>query len=314
MSQVDKITRIKIREAFPIEPRDFTPWLTENIDVVGDAIGIELTGAEREQSTGNFSVDIKAQTQSGDVAVIENQYGKSDHDHLGKLITYLSSFDAKVAIWIVETPKQEHINAIAWLNEGENNCDFFLLRVEAIKIGDSPAAPLLSLISGPSAESKQIGRKRQEDSENDKLRAEFWRQLLEKNKASRVKRFDSITARGKDAWIGASAGKTGLTYMYWINQNNCRIELRIDRGKNSEQENLNILQNLKTSKAEIEEVFGSPLIWAELEGYRVCSIRIEFPGGYKSGDNDKAILIDKLANSMKNLIEATSKHVRALRV
>ena len=254
MSQVEKITRIGIREAFPIEPKHFTPWLTENIEVVGDAIGLELSSAEKEQSTGNFSVDIKAKTLDGETVVIENQYGNSDHDHLGKLITYLSSFDAKVAVWIVETPKQEHINAITWLNEGENNCDFYLLRVEAIRIGSSPAAPLLSLVSGPSVESKQIGKKRKADSENDRIRLQFWADLIEVSKNIGLKQFSNLTARGSDAWIGTSAGKSGLTYVYWVNQKNFRIELRIDGGKDSEQENINTLNKLKNHRQDIDIV------------------------------------------------------------
>lgn len=312
MIHIEKITRIGIKEAFPIEPKHFTPWLRDNIEVVGDAIGLELASAESEQSTGNFSVDIKAETVDGETVVIENQYGNSDHDHLGKLITYLSSFLARVAVWIVENPKQEHINAINWLNEGENNCDFYLLRVEAIKIGDSPAAPLLSLIAGPSPESKLIGLKRKADSENDELRAKFWSELMEKSTSINLKHFASIKASGRDAWIGTTAGQKGLTYVYWVNQNNCRIELRIDRGKDSDQENLEILEKLKLSKIEIEETYGAELNWAELEGYRVCSIRFEIPGGYKNNPKDWDKILSKLAESMKNLIAATSKHVKAL--
>jgi len=314
MSQVEKITRIGIREAFPIEPRHFTPWLRDNIDVVSDAIGLEIVSPESEQSTGNFSVDIKGETVDGDSVVIENQYGNSDHDHLGKLITYLSSFMAKVAIWIVETPKQEHINAITWLNEGENNCDFYLLRVEAIKIGDSPPAPLLSLVAGPSAESKQIGRKRKDDSENDNLRSEFWTELLEISSQIGVRQFASMKASGRDAWIGATAGQKGLTYVYWVNQRNCRIELRIDRGKGSEEENLEILNQLMAHRNEIEQSFGGELNWAELEGYRVCSVRVEIDGGYKNPKEEWNVLLSSLADSMKRLIKATSRQVRAIQL
>ena len=312
MNKVEKITRIGIRDAFPIEPRDFTPWLTDNIDVVGEAIGIELVSPERELSTGNFNVDIKAETLDGFTVIIENQYGNSDHDHLGKIITYLSSFAAKVAIWIVEIPKQEHINAITWLNEGENNCDFYLLRVEAIRIGESPAAPLLSLIAGPSAASKQIGKKRKVESENDQIRGEFWIQLLEQTQQLGVRQFSTLKATGKDPWLGATAGKKGLTYVYWVNQNVCRVELRIDRGKDSDEENLQIFNQLKTSKEEIETVFGGSLNWAELEGYRVCSVRFDIDGGYKSAKKDWKEIIESTAFRMKKLIESTYKHVKTL--
>jgi hypothetical protein len=314
MSKVEKLSRIGIREAFPTEPRDFTPWLTENIDVVGETVGFELVSAEREQSTGNFSVDIKAETVDGHSVIIENQYGNSDHDHLGKLITYLSSFNAKVAIWIVENPKQEHINAIAWLNEGENNCDFYLLRVEAIRIGESPAAPLLSVITGPSAEAKQIGSRRKADSENDHRRGEFWKLLLHHTLQSGIRQFASLNSTGKDAWLGSSAGKPGLSYVYWVNQNGCRIELRIDRGKDSDDENLRIFHELMEHQAEIENVFGDSINWADLEGHRVCSLRYDVEGGYKTERGNWDAIIRELSSKMKKLIDATSKHVRNLKL
>lgn len=314
MKKVEKITRIGIREAFPIEPKDFTPWLVNNIDVVGEAIGVELVSPEKEQSTGNFSVDIKAETADGFTVIIENQYGNSDHDHLGKLITYLSSFSASIAIWIVENPKQEHINAIAWLNEGENACDFYLLRVEAIRISDSPAAPLLSLITGPSIESKQIGKKRKVETEDEKLRSEFWDKLMEKTQEQGVKQFATLKASGKVPWVGSTAGVNGLSYVYWVNQNGCRIELRIDRGKDSEEENLKILNQLMANKESIESSFERKLNWADLEGYRVCSVRFDIEGGYKSAQSNWENIINDLASSMKKLIDATSKYVKKLHV
>ena len=90
------------------------------------------------------------------LTLIENQLEKSDHGHLGQIITYLVSIGAKTAIWIVSKPRTEHINAINWLNES-SSADFYLLKVEAIKIGDSPPAPLLTVIVEPSAESKEVG-------------------------------------------------------------------------------------------------------------------------------------------------------------
>ena len=188
---IEKIQRLPVRSIWKYEDRDFTTWLTDNIDVLTEAVGEELSNAEREQSTGNFSVDIKAEDEAGDVVVIENQLTKSDHDHLGKLITYLSSFDAKKAIWIVTEPRQEHINAITWLNEG-NNCDFYLLKLEAIKIGNSLPAPLITKIVGPSEESKKVGKIKKEDSERHKLRLDFWTQLLSASKAKH-QLFNSIS-------------------------------------------------------------------------------------------------------------------------
>lgn len=151
-TMVGKIQRIPLREVWKHEALDFTTWLQENIDVLNDTIDLTLTSAEREQTAGDFSVDLVAEDEDGSPVVIENQLEKSNHDHLGKLLTYLVAIGAKTAIWIVSDPRPEHVNTISWLNES-SLASFFLLKVEAIRIGGSPAAPLLTLVVGPSEES-----------------------------------------------------------------------------------------------------------------------------------------------------------------
>jgi hypothetical protein len=311
---IHKIARIPIKQVWQYEDKHLTPWLCDNIDVISDAIGVPLVNAEREQSTGNFSVDIKAEDENGDNVVIENQFGSSDHDHLGKLITYLTSFKAKTAIWIVEVPKQEHINAVNWLNETDNNVDFYLLQLEAIKIGESNPAPLLTKIAGPSEESKKLGKLKKEDSERHKLRLEFWTQVLEATRKIEIKAFNSISPN-KDAWIAATSGTRGLSYVFWVNQHSVRIELRIDRGKGSEEENLEILEKLKNQKDQIENTFGEDLNWADLEGYRVCSIRKDYTkGGYRNNPKEWTEIIEEAVSNMKKLIEILSPIIRTLRL
>ena len=231
--KIDKITSVRLREIWKHEAHDFTVWMTENIEVLNEATGLKLSNPEREQSTGNFNVDIKAEDEAGNTVVIENQLEKSDHDHLGKIITYLSAFEAKKAVWIVSEPRQEHIGAINWLNEGDNNCDFYLLKIEAIRIGNSNPAPLITKIVGPSSETKQIGKIKQEDSERHQLRLDFWTQHLE---LSRTKHnlFNGISP-GKDTWIGVTSGlPKGISFQYWVTQKGIRIQITIDAGLDSD--------------------------------------------------------------------------------
>lgn len=311
---IQKISRVPVKNVWQYEDKHLTPWLCDNIDVISEAIGVQLVNAEREQSTGNFSVDIKAEDENGDNVVIENQYGSSNHDHLGKLITYLTSFKAKIAIWIVESPKQEHINAINWLNESENNVEFYLLKLEAIKIGESAPAPLLSKITGPSEESKKLGKIKKEDSERHRLRLEFWTQLLEISKEKGLKPFYSISPT-KDAFISATSGTRGLAYTFWVNQYSVRIELRIDRGKGAEEENLNILNRLKESKEDIERLIGEGMNWADLLGYRVCSIRKDFEtGGYKSDQKEWLEVIGQSVSGMKKLMDVLTPMIKELKL
>ena len=314
MKEINKITRINLKEVWRYEDRELTPWLCDNIDVIGDVVGIQLTNAIKEQSTGVFSVDIKAEDLQGNIVIIENQFGNSDHDHLGKLITYLSSFDAKTAIWIVETPRTEHINAINWLNEGSNGCNFYLLKLEAIKIGSSQPAPLLTKIVGPSDESRNLGQVKKDDAERFNLRQIFWEKLLSKAKNKGLSSFNSISPT-KDSWIGAASGTRGLQFVFWVNQFSTRIELRIDRGKGSEEENLKILNSLKNHTNEIETSFGEGLQWADLEGYRVCSVRKDYEGGgYKNSIDEIEAITEKLVESMLKLEKATKPFIKQLNI
>lgn len=302
---IDKITRIKLRDIWKHEANDFTVWLFENIEVLNEVIGFELSNAEREQSTGNFSVDIKAEDESGNTVIIENQLEKSDHDHLGKIITYLSAFEAKKAIWIVSEPRQEHIGAINWLNEGENNCDFYLLKIEGIKIGDSNPALLITKIVGPSIETKQIGKIKQEDSERHRLRLKFWTNFLEISK-TRHKLFNGISP-SKDTWIGTSAGlPKGISYSYWLTKNGVRLQITIDAGKDSEEYNLEVFKKIKKYQTEIEDKAGFELNWDEAEGNRMCAIRKQLEnGGYRNDESEWKDISEKAIDKMIALENAT---------
>ena len=108
---------------------------------------------------------------------MENQLERSDHDHLGKLLTYLASFEARVAIWIVSEPRPEHVQAVTWLNQA-NLVDFYLFKVEAVVIGDSAAAPLLTKIVGPSVETTAVGATKKEFAERHELRQRFWSSFI----------------------------------------------------------------------------------------------------------------------------------------
>ena len=140
---IGKITRVPLRQVWKHEAYDFTQWLQDNVDVLNQVLDVDIANLDREQAAGSFSVDLVGEDDAGNSVVIENQLEKSDHDHLGKLITYMTAFDAKTAIWIVSDPRPEHIAAISWLNESTDN-SFYFMKLEAIQIGESEPAPLLT--------------------------------------------------------------------------------------------------------------------------------------------------------------------------
>jgi len=275
---IEKIKRVPLRNVWKHEAHNFTTWLENNIDVVSDVIDIELNNAEREISAGKFNVDLVAESSGGDIVIIENQLEKSNHDHLGKVITYLTVLEAKIAIWIVSDPRPEHIRAISWLNES-SSASFYLLKIEAIQIGESNPAPLLTLIVGPTEEAREIGEKKKEISERNVLRKHFWTGLLAVSK-SKTKMHSNISPSPYN-WIGTSVGINGLSLVYVVRKHESGLELYIDKGKDSEEENTNIFNELHDNMSKIEEVFENSLEWEELETKRACRISFKVKGGYR---------------------------------
>jgi len=278
-SAIGKLSRKPLREVWINEALDFTRWLEVNIDVLNEVLGLTLTTADREQRAGTFSVDLIAEDEAGNSVIIENQLEKSNHEHLGKLITYATALGAKKAVWIVADPRPEHVGAISWLNESRLAL-FYLVKVEAVQIGNSDPAPLLTLIVGPSDEGALIGDVKKDIVERYEIRQRFWSQLLEK--AKQKTRLHSGVSAGQYGWVGTGAGRSGLSYNYVIRKNQGNVEIYIDRGSDRETENDAIFQQLLTRKEEVETAFGEPLEWEPLEGRRACRIKKTISlGGYR---------------------------------
>ncbi len=125
MELIGRLEKVDIRRVWPTEP-EFTKWLEQNPDLLGETLGIPIGSLTREQSAGDFYVDLLGEDGSGRKLVVENQFGRSDHDHLGKVLTYLAAFEASAAVWVVETPRAEHVRAFTWLNDS-SSASFYLL-------------------------------------------------------------------------------------------------------------------------------------------------------------------------------------------
>lgn len=308
---IGKIKRVTLREVWKHEALDFTTWLEENIDVISDIIDLNLSGAEREKTAGKFSVDLVAQDEKSNPVIIENQLEKSNHDHLGKIITYLTALEAKVAIWIVADPRPEHIRAISWLNES-SSASFYLLKVEAIQIEDSSPAPLLTLIVGPSEEARDVGIAKKDLAERDKLRHRWWSRLLEYAK-TKTKLHANISPNVY-SWVGTSAGKSGLNYNYTVRQDASVVELYIDRGKDSDEESKTIFDGLYKSKENIEEKFGGQLDWQKLEGKRACRIKKQLKGGYRDSEEKWPNIHKNMVETMIRFNEAFKPYIQKIRI
>ena len=183
--KLGKLQEIDIKKVWQHEQYDFSKWLAseENIQELGDTLGLSLTDVETEKFVGKYRCDILCKDEiTGKVVLIENQLEPTDHDHLGKIITYASGLDASVVVWIVASARQEHASAIEWLNKHtDDDLSFFLIEVHAYKIGDSEPAPQFKIIEQPNDFVKSVKAISQssELSDSERSRLEFWTQLNE---------------------------------------------------------------------------------------------------------------------------------------
>ena len=172
-----QLETVKLCTIWSSENRDFTPWLSrsENLKILGETIGIELELVETESRVGPFRADIVAEeVGTGRKVIIENQYKTSDHNHLGKTITYAAGKDAQACIWIVEDARDEHRRAVEWLNQHtDSELGFFLVEIQLWKIGNSKPAPYFRVVEWPNDWAKAM-EKFEELSETKQVRFLYW--------------------------------------------------------------------------------------------------------------------------------------------
>ncbi len=185
------------------EHTGFTPWLAENIEFLGEALGIELEVEETEaRQSDDFRADIVARDAAGDLVIIENQYGYTDHKHLGQILVYLTSLGAKIAVWVCESASQSHIDVMDWLNENSpQDTGFYLVQVKVLQVQDA-FTPIFEVIARPSDESKRIGDIKKDISGRGALFVEFWKQFVAYCQG-KTDIFKNLTPPSK-AWIRAS--------------------------------------------------------------------------------------------------------------
>lgn len=312
----DNITRLEIvpvRKAFPKEAGHFTTWLENHIEALGHRLGIGLTVVKREKDCGDFNVDLLCEDDESHPVVIENQLEKTDHDHLGKLLTYLVNLEAKRAIWVTTDPRPEHQKVIEWLNESTGaDLGFYLVKVEATRIGTSPYAPLFTVLSAPDKGTKQFGEEKKEWAERHVQRLEFWKGLLEKCK-QKAKFFSNISP-GRYHWIGTGAGKGGVTFNFCIFRDCGTVELYIDHDKTTGKGNKAIFDRLRSQKQATEKDFGGTLDWERLNDKRACRISKTFENAGLTTPDKWPSLQDSMVAAMARLEKSLRPRVAKLDV
>lgn len=180
--ELGKIEKVDLRDVWPHEAHDFTKWLSEeeNLALLGTACNLDLELVDTESAVGSFSVDILAcETGTDRMVVIENQLEETNHDHLGKIITYAAGKDANTVIWVVARAREEHKRAVEWLNEHtDDEISFLLVEIEVWRIGGSQAAPRFNVLECPN-EWARAERSKSNMSDTDKIKLNFWQTFRE---------------------------------------------------------------------------------------------------------------------------------------
>lgn len=282
-----ELSKVSLREIWPHEASDFTPWLAENIEELGKSLGMDLELIEQEASVGDFSLDILAKDLgSSKSVIIENQLTQTDHDHLGKLLTYAAGFDASIVIWVSESIREEHRQAMDWLNQRtDNETSFFGVVVEVIKIDNSKPAFNFKLIASPNEWQKNKKRQAQRASTSTKGEKyqNYFQSLIDTLRDTH--RFTSAKAGQPQNWYSFSSGVSGLTYGANFSQGGkARAELYIDLG--DQEKNKYVFDQLLNQKEKIESDLGEAVSWERLDNKRASRLALYTDGAIDDSDSD----------------------------
>lgn len=261
-----------LRSIWPHEALNFTPWVAENVDLPADAVGLDITVDETESSVGDFNVDIYAsETGTDRKIIIENQLEDTDHDHLGKLITYASGKGADVVIWVVKHAREEHKAAVEWLNNHtDDKIGFFLCEIKLFQIGDSQIAPAFTVVERPNDWTKEI-RKTASANSTQQQRLEYWQAF--NDYAFSDANFSRIFNKRKpttDHWMDFSIGSSACHIA--VSQIQKRKAVDVELYINDDKE---LFKSLFAHKDEIEKNMEMELEWKELPERKASRILIE---------------------------------------
>lgn len=274
--ELSKLEKIELREVWEHEARDFTNWLAqpENLELLSDEMGIALSLIGTEASVGRFNVDILAEEDgSGRKIIIENQLGYSDHRHLGQIITYASGYDAEIIIWIVKEMREEHKQAVNWLNEHSHlKINLFAIQMEVWKIGDSPPAAKFHIVAQPNNWTKNYRETTASGnlSERKKLNFAFWTQFREYAQARGARGLKLRNPHSShDFWIslGSSLAHIVLTISTQKGKKDCQLYIHDSKP---------LFEELYKKKQEIEKEFSGSdsLVWEPLPSKKGSRIKL----------------------------------------
>jgi len=257
-----QLSIVDARTVWPSESNDFTPWLAEesNLELLGSALGLELELVGTEIQVGPYSADLLAKDTANDRnVVIENQLEKTDHDHLGKALTYGAMLGASVVVWIAREFTDEHRKTLDWLNDHtDEDLDFFAVCIELWRIGESSPAPRFNVVSRPSYLFKQgrAGGSTEQLTETRKLQLEFWSAL--RDRLSEASVVPSLQTPRPQYWYNLALGRSHIHLLCIANTFENRIGVRLYLHHRVAEA---ALAQLEPQKEAIHREIGMELVW-----------------------------------------------------
>lgn len=312
--QFGKIKKLNPRDIWPKEAKDFTPWLADNIGALGEALGMELELKDMEAAVGDFSLDLLAtDLGSGHTVIIENQLTQTDHDHLGKLLTYAAGFSASTVVWVAEVVRDEHRQALEWLNQRtDEDTQFFGVVIDIFKIDDSKPAFSFKPVVSPSEWQKSKKRQaRGTVSAKGEMYRSYFQALIDELREKY--HFTNARIGQPQNWYSFSSGVSGITFgAVFVQGGKTRTELYIDVGEG--EENKALFDRLFNQREEIHSKLGKELEWERLDDKRASRVTTYRNGSIQSSTEElsqiKAWHIENLVNFKKILTPLIKKELQ----
>ena len=306
--KLGKLKEIDIRKVWAHEQYDFSKWLASesNIQELGEVLNLSLTNVETEKFVGNYRCDILCQDElTGKTVLIENQLEPTNHDHLGKIITYASGLDAAVVVWIVAEAREEHASAIQWLNKHtDEDVSFFLLEIHAYTIGNSEPAPQFRIVEQPNDFVKTVKSLSHKGdlSDAETHRLEFWTMFN-----------DVIDKRGKP--FNKHKATTDHWYTVAVGSSQCYISIDLVNKEHKIRvglwitDNKDLFDEFKNYQAEIETETGFALDWDRLDNRKAAVISADIKGLDFNKQENYPQLMDEAIDKVLKLKKAFAPYI-----
>lgn len=308
MPDFGRLKPLELRNIWPHEASSFTPWLAEHLPALGEALGVDLELQDIEAEVGDFSLDILAKDLgTGRTVVIENQLTSTDHDHLGKLLTYAAGHNAGTVIWVARSIRDEHRQALEWLNQRtDKETGFFAVTVSVFQIDDSkPAFEFLPVVFPNEWQKASLSRK-DTTGRGEAYRA-FFQNLIDVLRTQH--RFTSAKIGQPQNWYNFPTGISGLTYGATFAQGGkIRTELYIDVGNGGV--NKAIFDRLFAERKNIETAFGGVLEWERMDAKQASRVAVYRPGSIQMPPEQLSELSGQIIGSLLRLKAALSPSLR----